>query len=446
MYAIIDIETTGLSAKSEKITEVAIILHDGIKETARYSSLVNPERKVPYRITQITGINDQMVATAPKFYEIAKKIIELTEGRTIIGHNVTFDYNFLKSEFAEFGYDYQRPTLCTVKSARKVFPGQPSYSLGNITKTLNINHFNKHRAIGDAEATMKLFELIIANEPDLLSLNNYKLPKALQEEKIKSLPDESGVYYFLNSKGNVIYVGKSKNIRQRIISHLNNFSNKKAVDMIDNIADLKYTLTGNELIALLFESEEIKRIKPIYNRAQIRSVFSYGIFMETTKTGFYSLKIGKNEALSLPLTAFASLHEAKDYLHFLADEFNLCHSFCGLNKGSGACFSYQVHKCDGACVGKETPESYNTKVIDATERMRFRHKDFFLIERGVSAEEFGVVCVSKGSYRGFGYIPKNKIDDINSLKNCILEKASNRDNNNIILSWMRNHSYEMIIG
>ena len=446
MYAIIDIETTGLSAKKEKITEIAIIIHDGKKEVEHFQSLINPERRIPYRITQLTGINDQMVSTAPKFYEVAKKILTLTEGKVIVGHNVTFDYNFIKAEFAEFNYDFQRHTLCTVKMSRKTFSGLPSYSLGKLTKQLGIKHSHKHRAAGDAEATRKLFELILETNPEIVNIKPLSLPKALNEKVINSLPNEAGVYYFLNSKKEVIYVGKSKHIRQRIMQHLNNFSTKKAVEMMDNIVDLKYTLTGSELIALLLESDEIKRLKPIYNRAQIRSVFSYGIFMNIDEKGYFDLTIGKNEPLSKPLTTFSSAREAKDFMHFLADEFNLCHSHCGLNNGGGARFSYQIHKCDGACVGKETPEAYNKKVKSATQRMRFRTSDFFLLEKGRSAEEIAVVEVSGGSYRGFGYLAVAEKYLPQDIKACIQEKNSNRDSNNIVLSWMRNKSCEMVLG
>ena len=445
MYAIIDIETTGLSAKKEKITEIAIIIHDGKKETERFQTLINPERRIPYRITQLTGINDQMVSAAPKFYEVAKKILELTEGKTIVAHNVTFDYNFIKAEFAEFSYDFQRRILCTVKMSRKVFPGQPSYSLGKITRQLGIPHSHKHRAMGDAEATRLLFELILKNSPEVALEKPIKLPKALSESVINSLPNEAGIYYFLNSKEDVIYVGKSKHIRQRIMQHLNNFATKKAVEMIDNIADMKYILTGSELVALLLESDEIKRLKPIYNRAQIRSVFSYGIFLNIDKSGYFDLSIGKNEPLSRPLTTFSSSREAKDFMHFLADEYNLCHSHCGLNSGGGACFSYQIHKCDGACVGKETVEDYNRKVKNATLRMRFRTSDFFLIEKGRSADEIAVIEVRNGSYRGYGYHKVSKKYSAQKLRTCIEEKNSNRDSNNIVLSWLRNHSYEMIL-
>ncbi len=163
-YAIIDIETTGLSPSNEKITEIAIIIHDGKQVVEEFATLINPERKIPYRITQMTGINNQMVADAPKFYEVAKKIVELTENRIFVGHNVRFDYGFVRSEYKSLGYDYQRQTLDTIKLSRKLIPGKPSYGLGNLCQSLGISNHARHRAQGDAMATTKLFELLLTLE------------------------------------------------------------------------------------------------------------------------------------------------------------------------------------------------------------------------------------------------------------------------------------------
>lgn len=445
MYAIIDTETTGISAKNEKITEIAILIFDGKNIMEKYHTLINPEKSIPYRITQLTGINNQMVASAPKFYEVAKDIIRLTEGKIIIGHNVTFDYNFIRAEFNEFDYDFRRKTMCTVKLSRKAFPGFPSYSLGKLTSFLGVNHSQKHRAMGDAEATLEVFRLILAKSPDLLDEPIRKLPKALNDSIINSIPDSAGVYYFLDSLGKIIYVGKSKHIRQRILSHLNNHSTKKAVEMIDNINDIKFIETGSELIALLFESEEIKRIKPLYNRAQLRSVFSYGLFLNEDENGYFDLKIGKNEPLSHPLTTFSSAREAKDYLQYLVDEYNLCLSHCDLQPGKGPCFNFQIHKCLGACCGEESVENYNKRLKVAIDRLQFRHSNFILIEPGRNENEYGIVEVKSGAYFGYGYIEKGKINSKSQRDKCVHPGLSNRDSNNIVRNWIRNQNYEMIV-
>ena len=224
MYAIIDIETTGGSARLEKITEIAVYLHDGNEITGEFVSLVNPERNIPYFITNLTGITNEMVENAPRFYEIAKKIIELTEGRTFVAHNARFDYSFIREEYKSLGFNFKRSILDTVALSRKLIPGHKSYSLGNICKDLNISINGRHRAAGDALATVRLLEILIARDMEINSgrsslLKNTRISKLhpkLDISKIDSIPDEPGVYYFYNEKGDLIYIGKSRNLQQRI--------------------------------------------------------------------------------------------------------------------------------------------------------------------------------------------------------------------------------------
>ncbi len=161
MYSIIDIETTGQSVQVGKITEIAIYVHNGQQINQSFSSLVNPECYIPDYITRLTGIDNKMVEHAPKFYEIAKTIVELTAGNIFVAHNVVFDYSFVREEFKRLGYDYKRKTLCTVKLGRKYLPGHRSYSLGNICSDLNIKIEGRHRAAGDALATVRLLEMIL---------------------------------------------------------------------------------------------------------------------------------------------------------------------------------------------------------------------------------------------------------------------------------------------
>ena len=161
MYAIIDIETTGSTYKSGKITEIAIFIHDGFEIVDSFSSLINPECYISDFITRLTGIDNEMVRKAPRFHEVARKVVEMTTGTVFVAHNVSFDYKFIQEEFIRLGYDYQRKTLCTVRMGRKYLPGHRSYSLGKICGELGISINGRHRAAGDALATVKLFEMIM---------------------------------------------------------------------------------------------------------------------------------------------------------------------------------------------------------------------------------------------------------------------------------------------
>ena len=279
MYAVVDVETTGLSPKGEKITEIAIYVHDGHQVVEEFQSLVNPEKKIPYRIVQMTGINDHLVQDAPRFCEIAKKVVELTENKILVGHNIRFDYNFIRSEFKSLGYDFQRKTLDTVKLSRKLFPGRRAYGLGKLCKDLGIENPSRHRAAGDAMATTRLFEMLLSIDahPEEIKLNGYQ--SEVSKSLVSDLPKEAGVYYFYNKNKDLIYVGKSVNIHDRVLSHMNNNLHKKAVEMRSEIADVDFELTGSELIALLLESSEIKKYQPIYNRQQRRTFFNYGLYL-----------------------------------------------------------------------------------------------------------------------------------------------------------------------
>ena len=219
MFAIIDVETTGLNPSGERITEIAVYLHDGNKVTDEYQTLLNPEKRIPHQITGLTGISNRMVADQARFCEIAKAIVEMTEGRIIVGHNVSFDYRFLRAEFKRLFYDFKRKTLCTKQLSRKLIPGLHSYGLGAICKDLNILIEGRHRAGGDALATVKLFEHLRLLEDDLLKLSLKGLNSNLSRKIVDTLPEETGVYYFIDESGQIIYIGKSLNIRDRILSH-----------------------------------------------------------------------------------------------------------------------------------------------------------------------------------------------------------------------------------
>jgi len=205
-YAIVDIETTGGMPKRDRITEVGIVIFDGEKVIDTYETLINPCRSIPYEITRITGINDDMVADAPKFYEVAKKIVEMTEGHIFVAHNVRFDYGFLREEFKSLGFTFTRKQLCTVRLSRQKLPGLKSYSLGNIIRHYGIQVNARHRALDDALATAELMKIIFTKTDPTETIKTMinkgikesKLPKGISMEYLQSLPETAGVYYLTN--------------------------------------------------------------------------------------------------------------------------------------------------------------------------------------------------------------------------------------------------------
>lgn len=464
MYAIIDIETTGGQPTQDRITEIAIFIHDGDKVVDQYNTLINPERPIPFFITQLTGITDDMVREAPRFHEVAKDIVQFTEGKVFVAHNVRFDYSFIKKEFADLGFNYQRKTLCTVRLSRSLMPGLPSYSLGKLCKSVDIDLQMRHRAIGDAEATAKLFdklikinELAIVNSGDALTEKSKKfisnemrtslLPPAISRAQIDALPEAPGVYYFYDEQGEVIYVGKSINIRKRVTQHFNiDVKSRKSIEFKNRITDISYELMGNELVALLFESDEIKRLKPFYNRQQRRSVFSSGIYTYYDQNGYKRLTFQKVSADNPPIIALSNHFKSKDFLYHKVAKFNLCQKLCDLYKTKGACFDYQVHQCKGACVNQESPEEYNARVDQAIESFTYEHDSFVIIGKGREAGERTIVCVDNGRYLGFGFVDETfSASNREDFRGAIKPFNDNKDIQQIIRGFLRTKHRDKVI-
>ncbi len=445
-YAILDIETTGFSPSAEKITEIAIYIHDGRRIVDSFSTLLNPEKKIPYRIIQMTGINNQMVESAPKFYEVAKKIVELTDDKIVVGHNVRFDYGFIRNEFKSMGFDYQRKTIDTVKLSRKLIPGKPSYSLGKLCQSLDIENHSRHRAEGDAMATVKLFEMLLSIDSQLDDLDKKGAVNGFNKSLVEGLPKAAGVYYFYNKSGELIYVGKSINIHDRVLSHLNNNLHKKAVRMKNDIAEVHFELTGNELVALLFESAEIKKHQPLYNRSQRRTYFNYGLYSFTDENGYINLKVTRIIEELNPVYTYGSAHEGKEHILRLTEEFGLCQKLCGVYDTTGSCFQYQIHQCEGACIGKESPKSYNSKVEQALENYHFGKQNFFVVEQGRREDEKAVIKVENGKYIGFGFVEMNgQALNPTDFHDCIRSQKDNREVRQIINSYLRRAKKKNVI-
>ena len=446
-YAIIDVETTGSSPYNGKITEIAVFIYNGTAITDSFCSLVNPECGIPLNITKLTGITNEMVETAPKFYEIAKKIVEITANTTLVAHNVSFDYSFVREEFKRLGYDYKRKTLCTVHLSRKLIPGLRSYSLGNLCQDLNISIEGRHRAGGDAFATVKLFEKILSQnetvDHDLFSSRKGNLT----EETISSIPGTCGVYYLYDTKGDLIYIGKSKNMHQRVIAHLNNRLTKKAMELSERIASIGHEETGSELVALLLESDEIKANRPHFNRAQRKSANNYGIFSFEDNNGYLHLQVKKIEEGDIPLTSFNFYQEGVELLHARAEKFSLCKKLCHLDDRNTACFNSGFGVCLGACEGKEEPETYNLRVQEAIRSWQFHSLNFFILEMGKNPEEMAIVKISQGKYVGYGFLSCDASHtDHEALNDCIRKRKDNWDARNIIKSYLKkNHRKIKII-
>ena len=299
-YCVVDVETTGANRQGQKVTEIAIIITDGINVLEEFSSLINPERRIPIRITYLTGITNEMVADAPKFYEIAKKIITLTEDCIFVAHNVFFDYQFLQREFSELGYSFRRKLFCTVKNARLAFPGLPSYSLKNLTKHFNIELKNHHRALSDTRAAYDLF-LKIQSQIDGPLIQQKPTPAKLEDKIYANLPESTGVYYLYDQSGELLYVGKSTNIKNRIKSHFRlDLKRKRDIELKGQIAHIDYKLYPHDLVAKIMESMEIKKHRPPFNVALKRNRYRYEVKISLDHEGYIYFHHQASQGKAIP--------------------------------------------------------------------------------------------------------------------------------------------------
>lgn len=443
MYAILDIETTGGQFNEEGITEIAIYKFDGHEVVDQFISLVNPEIPIQPFVVKLTGINNAMLRSAPKFFEVAKRIIEITSDCIIVAHNASFDYRILRTEFRRLGYNFESKTLCTVELAKKLIPEQPSYSLGKLVRALGIPMADRHRASGDAIATTKLFKMLLEKDLEKTIVKDFikfEIEKGIAPklmDLLGQMPAKTGTYYIHNEIGRLIYIGKSQNIRKRVNQHFTGITTKSKKIQAE-VFTITYDETGSELIALLKESEEIKINRPIYNRSQRKTIFQYALYAEKDTNGYINLKLEKADGRKKEITSFATLQEGKNALFQFTAKYNLCQKLTGLYLTKKECFQYKLKECDGACLGEITPEIYNARVQQFISENSFENKSMILIDRGRNVNERSAILIENGVYQGYAYFDLNyQIMNIDILKNILIPMQNNRDVKNIIQNYIR---------
>ncbi len=451
MYAIIDIETTGGQFNEEGITEIAIYKFDGSEVVDQFISLVNPEKPIQPFVVNLTGINNAMLRSAPKFFEVAKRIIEITEGCILVAHNTSFDYRILRCEFNRLGYDFVKPTLCTVELSKKLIPEQPSYSLGKLVRALGIPMSDRHRASGDALATVKLFQMLLAKDTEkeiLIGLIKAEIKSGLSPKLldiVEGLPSKTGIYYIHNEKGDLIYIGKSKNIKKRVNQHFTG-KNSKSKKLQLQVFTVTYEETGSELVALLKESEEIKINKPIHNRAQRKSIFQWALYEVLDDNGYLNLKLLKADGRKKEITSYTTAQEGKNALFRITEKYNLCQKLNGLYETQNGCFQHKINECNGACLGKETPEVYNQRVEEFITEMAFENNNMIVVDRGRKVSERSAILIENGIYKGYCFYDLNyQITNVEVLKNILIPMQNNRDTRTIIQSYLRKNKVMKII-
>ena len=377
--ALIDCETTGGKSAHHRIIEIGILLIDDGMIIERWHTLIDPECLVPPFITKLTGITASMVAHQPRFSDIAEILLEKLKDRIFVAHNARFDYGFIKAEFARIGVKFTAKTLCSVKFSRTLYPQFRRHGIDQLIKRFHLSINNRHRALDDAEIIWQLFLIStqLYSDDELRSvltpmLKTPSLPPNISPAQVAALPQAAGVYYFYDDKGNLLYVGKSINIRSRVMSHFNSdYRSTKEQIMNTKVAYIEFQRTPGDLGAQLLESHEIKHLAPLYNRRlrRTRKLISFvltpgphGYQLVTTKA------VDSDQSPADSAGLFRSQRQAKKRLEKLADDYFLCYRLLGIEgrpEDQGPCFRRQLKRCFGACEGAETASVYNARLAAA---------------------------------------------------------------------------------
>lgn len=381
--AFVDLETTGTSTTRDRVTEIGIVLVDdnGVRE---WSRLVYPEMRIPAYIEQMTGITNQMVEKAPPFAKVAEEVTELLQGRLFVAHNARFDYGFLKNEFKRIGLSYQQSVLCTVKLSRALFPKYHRHNLDSLIERHGLSVVDRHRALGDAQLIYQFWQHLLTRfSAETLQqtvrhlVNRSSLPSHIDPMLIHELPDGPGVYLFYGENDLPLYIGKSVNIRQRVVSHFSaDHRSNKEMSLSQQLRRIDWIETGGELGALLTEAKLIKQKMPIHNQRLRRKSALCAWQLQQKEPHLQPqllwsdrLDFGRQDNL---YGLFHSQKDAQKALRSLAEQHKLCLSVLGLEKTSPGkpCFAYQLKRCAGACVGKEKPLAHAARLMMAMQKLK----------------------------------------------------------------------------
>jgi DNA polymerase-3 subunit epsilon len=417
--AFVDIETTGTSVTSDRIIEIGIIRveDDAIVET--FQSLIDPQTYVSPFIQNYTGITRDELDKAPTFASLQDEIQRLLSDCVFVAHNVRFDYGFVKNEFSRQGETYTAKQFCTVKLSRQLFPQHKRHNLTSIIERFNINCPNRHRALDDARVVLDFYQHVQNSFPEEKITASFKrvlsqpsVPAALKRKNISNLPEQPGVYIFYGQNGYPLYVGKSINIRERVLSHFSNdYTSSKEMHIAQQIESIETIVTAGELGALLKEAQLVKEMQPLYNR-KLRYARSVTILRRaTTDAGYDTVAIDTVDTIEAAeadqiLGVCKSAKQAKEHLTEIAKSSQLCHKLLELEKSTGSCFPYQLGWCKGACIGKEPALTYNLRFALAFSGTSLKPWPFrgpiMIREYNATIDQMEAFLVNKWCLLGYG--------------------------------------------
>jgi DNA polymerase III subunit epsilon len=437
VYAILDIEATGGKLGEESIIEIAIYKYDGTEIVDQFISLVNPEKKIDHYVQKLTHITDKMVLTAPKFHEVAKRIVEITDDCILVGHNVMFDYRMLKQEFNRLGYDFDKEWIDTFEYSEKLIPGLPSYSLGKLCESLGIIVTDRHRASGDARATVALFKMLLDKDAQkiITKKTGLKQPKKAHskyQKLLDGLPNSVGLFYLYNSRKQLIYISRSNNIAHSVTQI---FASKtlKSNKLKRYTRSIKFEETGSGFLAALKENDEVLKNQPMYNTKMVENkVYPYGLYYLESKRGYSRLEIGKLRK-STPLLKFKTKERAKQVLDKILHDYKLCQQVNAGIKSDESCFQYKVNECNGACIKKESKEEYNERIKSFIKTTECPSSTFLITDKGRKGIEKSFYLIENNEFKGYGYFEfHHQIKSLDKIHNILVPMQETEEIKNML--------------
>ena len=374
--AVVEVKTTGVHPARDAIWELAIIQVDAEGCVAeRLHWLFEPGVALPPQLLSLSGLHPLELSGQPRIDSEARAIADAIRGRVLMGHNLRFSLAFLRRVLPDWK-TLRPPQLCTLRLARATLPQLASAGFDARCAHFGITRFFRDRAVPDAEAVLTLAQHLLQEvAPTTLGqqLRSAARPPLLAAERFAQLPERPGVYYFVGDGGAQLYVGKSRNLRRRVMSHFqNDHRDRRSLQMVQQIRNVQLAVTAGELGALLFESAEIKRLQPLYNRRlrKQRELLTWALAGEP---GELHIELLQHHALRPGLRhvgLFRSRHQARQWLLEQARERRLCLRVLGLEEGEGACFAYQLGRCAGACCGEEPRSAHDRRLLAGAERLQ----------------------------------------------------------------------------
>lgn len=409
--AFVDIETNGLNHIRGRVIEVAAIRVEGGEVVQALNTLVDPGTELPHFITNLTGITTGDLKGAPTFDQVADELADILQGAVFVAHNVRFDYSFLKQEFGRLGVPFLPKQLCTVKLSRALYPHERSHKLQDLIERHGFTYSKRHRAYDDAAILWQFTQHIRKHFPpeqvDLAisrQLRQPALPKSLEPELVRGLPETPGVYVFEDEAGRPLYVGKSINIKKRVLQHFGrDVHESKEFKIAQSIKHIRVHETPGELAALLLESRMVKELQPLYNRQLRRTEKLILARHDRDERGYLTVRLEEAAAIDPEeagtiLAVYTRRSKAKESFNQMVKQHFLCPKLMGLEKSGGACFLHQLQKCRGACAGNEPAGEYNERVLGAFERQRIRSwpfKDAVLVQERTASDTVHGIIVDK---------------------------------------------------